>query len=106
MGSIIADLLICGTLVRILWKSQTGFKDTDSVVMRLIRLSIEAAAVPVIAASIKVSLIYSYEDNRHLVFCVLLGRLYSNVCVHVLVTALRAWANSTDFVWIWILIGT
>lgn len=104
MGSIIADLLICGTLVRILWKSQTGFKDTDSVVMRLIRLSIEAAAVPVIAASIKVSLIYSYEDNRHLVFCVLLGRLYSNVCVHVLVTALRAWANSTDFVRI--LIGT
>lgn len=65
--------------MRILWKSQTGFKDTDSVVMRLIRLSVEAAAVPVIAASIKLALIYSFEDNRHLVFCVLLGRLYSNV---------------------------
>ena len=49
--------------------------------MRLIRLSVEAAAVPVIAASIKLALIYAYEDNRHLVFCVLLGRLYSNVCL-------------------------
>lgn len=78
VGSIIADILICATLVRILWQSQTGFKDTDGVVLRLIRLSVESAAVPVIAATIKLALIYSYEDNRHLVFCVLLGRLYSN----------------------------
>lgn len=77
--SIIADVLTSGTLVRILWKSQTGFKDTDGVVFRLIRLTIEAAAVPVIAASVKLGLIYSYHDNKHLVFCVVLGRLYSNV---------------------------
>ena len=63
VGSIIADVLICATLVRILWQSQTGFKDTDGVVLRLIRLSVESAAVPVIAASIKLALIYSYEDK-------------------------------------------
>ncbi|KAF8301476.1 hypothetical protein DL93DRAFT_502485 [Clavulina sp. PMI_390] len=78
IGSILADILICVTLVRILWQSQTGFKDTDSVVLRLIRLSIESAAVPVFCAAIKLALIYSYQDNRHLVFCVVLGRLYSN----------------------------
>ncbi|KAF8324012.1 hypothetical protein DL93DRAFT_2049232, partial [Clavulina sp. PMI_390] len=86
VGSIIADILICGTLVRILWQSQTGFKDTDSVVLRLIRLSVESAAVPVLCAAIKLALIYSYHDNRHLVFCVVLGRLYSNVCPRSLAT--------------------
>ena len=84
--SIIADILTSATLVRILWKSQTGFKDTDGVVFRLIRLTIEAAAVPVIAASIKLALIYSYHDNRHLVFCVVLGRLYSNVSLRYFVS--------------------
>jgi hypothetical protein len=48
--------------------------------MRLIRLSVEAAAVPVIVASVKLALVYSCNDNRHLFFCVLLGRLYANVC--------------------------
>lgn len=52
--------------------------------MRLVRLTIEAAAAPVIAASFKLALIYSYHDNRHLVFCVVLGRLYSNVLLSML----------------------
>ncbi|KAF8309125.1 hypothetical protein DL93DRAFT_2046483, partial [Clavulina sp. PMI_390] len=78
VGSITADVLISATLVHILWGSQTGFKDTDGVVMRLIRLTIEAAAVPSICAAVKLALIYSYHDNRHLIFCVVLGRLYSN----------------------------
>lgn len=76
----LADILISATTVRILWNSKTGFKDTDSVVARLMRLSIEAAAVPTIIASIKLGLIYTARDNKHLVFCVVLARLYSNVC--------------------------
>ena len=51
----------------------------DSVILRLIRLSIEAAVVPVVAASIKLALVYSFDDNQQLMLCVLLARLYSNV---------------------------
>ncbi|KAF8338725.1 uncharacterized protein EI90DRAFT_2404687 [Cantharellus anzutake] len=78
-GSILADILISSTIVRILWRSKTGFKDTDSVVARLMRLSIEAAAVPTISATIKLIFIYTRHDNVHLVICMLLPRLYSNV---------------------------
>ena len=75
----LADILISVTLARILWAGRTGFRDTDSVIMRLIRLTIEAAAVPTIAAAIKLGLIYTAHDNKHLIFCVILGRLYANV---------------------------
>lgn len=76
----LADILISVTLGRLLYQGRTGFRDTDSVITRLIRLTVQAAAVPTVAAAIKLALIYTNHDNKHLVFCVVLPRLYSNVC--------------------------
>lgn len=79
----LADVLITGSLIFILHTSSQAsirvFDPSHPLVKRLIAISIETALPTTIVAGAKLILIYTAHDNKHLVFCIVLTRLYSNV---------------------------
>jgi len=75
---IVADCVVCGTLVYYFTTTQVSFNLTNRLMIRLVRIVVETAIITIIAASIKMYLIFSRHDNMHLLFCLLLPRLYSN----------------------------
>jgi len=81
---IAADFFVCATLVYYLMKAPKGFALTNRIIVRLVRISIETALVTIVAAAVKLYLIFSRSDNMHLLFCLLLARLYSNALLGTL----------------------
>jgi len=76
---IAADFLVCAALVYYFTIStKVRFTLTNRLMMRLVRIVVETAIITIIAAALKMYLIFSRRDNMHLLFCLLLPRLYSN----------------------------
>jgi len=82
--AIAADFFVCVTLVYYFLKVPTGFKVTNRIVIRLVRIAIETALVTIVAAVVKLFLIFTKSDNMHLLICLLLARLYSNALLGAL----------------------
>ncbi|PFH47980.1 hypothetical protein AMATHDRAFT_6241 [Amanita thiersii Skay4041] len=82
IGSAVCDILIAGTMIYILLDARrnSAFKQTETLITKLIIHTIETGAVTVVVASVEVALGIRFKDNHlHLVPAVLLGKMYSNV---------------------------
>jgi len=75
---IAADFVCCTTLIYYFTATKVRFTLTRRLMMRLVRIVVETAIVTIVAAGIKMFLIFSRHDNMHLLLCLLLPRLYSN----------------------------
>jgi len=75
---IAADFVVCCTLVYYFTITKVSSNLTNRLMIRLVRIVVETAIVTIVAAGIKMLLIFSRKDNMHLLFCLLLPRLYSN----------------------------
>ncbi|KAG8895563.1 hypothetical protein FRB99_000462 [Tulasnella sp. 403] len=63
-GSALADVMITASLVAYLSRTSTGFSQTDDVVSRLIRNTVETGAVTATAATAELILFLVYKENN------------------------------------------
>ncbi|KAL4259964.1 DUF6534 domain-containing protein [Pleurotus pulmonarius] len=80
LASAIADALITSTLVYSLYKRKTGFKDTDSVIERVIRFTIQTGMITAVFAILDVVFFLVFPHTTlNFIWDLALGKLYSNV---------------------------
>ncbi|KAF9491726.1 hypothetical protein BDN71DRAFT_1452425 [Pleurotus eryngii] len=85
LASAIADALITSTLVYSLYKRKTGFKDTDSVIERVIRFTIQTGLITALFAILDVVFfLVSPHTTLNFIWDLALGKLYSNVLMSTL----------------------
>ncbi|THH20332.1 hypothetical protein EW146_g1024 [Bondarzewia mesenterica] len=75
--SVAADTLISILLVRHLQKYKTGFPDTDDVINKIIRLTVQTGLFTSLFALLDLILYLTEDTGRHLVFNLALAKLYS-----------------------------
>ncbi|KIO31273.1 hypothetical protein M407DRAFT_19652 [Tulasnella calospora MUT 4182] len=75
-GSALADVMITISLVSYLAKANSGFSQTDDVISKLIRMTVETGAVTATAATAELILFLVYKTNNlHMIpYVVLKGR--------------------------------
>ncbi|ETW75679.1 hypothetical protein HETIRDRAFT_106358 [Heterobasidion irregulare TC 32-1] len=78
VASAAADTLISGVLVTYLRRHRTGFPDTDDVVNKLIRLTVQTGAITSIWAIADLAVYLGDPTAHHLIFNLALAKLYSN----------------------------
>ncbi|KAJ8701333.1 hypothetical protein PTI98_000134 [Pleurotus ostreatus] len=85
LASAIADALITSTLVYSLYKRKTGFKDTDNVIERVIRFTIQTGMITALFAILDVVFfLVSPHTTLNFIWDLALGKLYSNVLMSTL----------------------
>ncbi|KAG6911174.1 hypothetical protein DXG01_003041 [Tephrocybe rancida] len=79
-GSLVVDVVLASILVICLWKSKTGLKELDQVVIHIIKITLESAALPSVCMIIAVGLYHAsphLQDHLILFFVLLTGKLYA-----------------------------
>jgi len=95
----ICDLIITTTLVTFLLRARTSFHGTNTVLNRLITLTVETGMVTAIATWVEIVLLVVHrQDNLHFIICIMLGKLYSNTLLATLNArvALRASSQTSQ----------
>lgn len=78
-GTALCDIIICCAMFYFLSKSRTGFRATDSLLNKLIRITIETGMLTAIIAIIELTLFLTFKHNfYHVVPAFMLSKLYSN----------------------------
>ncbi|KAG1905156.1 uncharacterized protein F5891DRAFT_944525, partial [Suillus fuscotomentosus] len=78
-GTALCDIIICCAMFYFLSKSRTGFRATDSLLNKLIRITIETGMLTAIIAIIELILFLTFKHNfYHVVPAFMLSKLYSN----------------------------
>jgi hypothetical protein len=78
-GTALCDIIICCGMFYFLSKSRTGFRATDSMLNRLIRITIETGMATAVIAIIELTLFLTFKHNfYHVVPAFMLSKLYSN----------------------------
>jgi len=78
-GTAACDVIIASLMVYFLSRSRTGFRSTDSVLNKLIRIIVETGMATAIVAIIELSMFLSFKHNfYHIVPSLMLSKLYSN----------------------------
>ncbi|KAI0043719.1 hypothetical protein FA95DRAFT_1563039 [Auriscalpium vulgare] len=98
-GSFVADVLICGCMIWILYdaKTQTMWTESGSLFNRLILNAIQTGLVTVICATVDLALFVHFENaNYHLTPAYILGKLYSNSLMVTLNARRRRTTRNTD----------
>ncbi|KAJ7203953.1 hypothetical protein B0H12DRAFT_1243701 [Mycena haematopus] len=84
-GAASADIIITGALTFYLWKSNTGFRETHALIVRLIRLTIETGCVTAAVAITDFTLFFAIPDKPYFIAAgVILPKLYANTILAVL----------------------
>lgn len=84
-GTACCDLLIAGSMTYHLYWSQTSFKQTNAMLTRLIRLTVETGAICAAFAVADLGLFIHFKyNNLHLPMCMALAELYANSLLMVL----------------------
>ncbi|PVG01201.1 hypothetical protein CPB86DRAFT_119302 [Serendipita vermifera] len=84
-GTALCDLVISATIVTFLLIKISGFKPTDNVVTKVIKMTVEIGAITTSAASADLILFLLFPGNNlHLIFCIPLAKLYSNTLLAML----------------------
>ncbi|KAG8927506.1 hypothetical protein FRC03_011812 [Tulasnella sp. 419] len=78
-GSAIVDVIITASLVTYLARSSTGFTDTDDIIAKLIRMTVETGACTTTAAILELVLFLVYQTtNLYMIPALPLAKLYTN----------------------------
>lgn len=78
-GSLALDIIVTSILISSLWRSRTGIRETDKIVLHVILLTWESAALPSICMFIAACLYHGaprVHDHLVLFFVLLTGKLY------------------------------
>jgi len=82
---VFTDVLITALLLFFLQRSKTGFKHTDSIIERLIRISVETAAIGLFVCIIDVVVFTTKTNtNLHFLFALPQPRIYTNTLMMTL----------------------
>ncbi|KAH7882693.1 hypothetical protein F5I97DRAFT_1931304 [Phlebopus sp. FC_14] len=74
----IGDVLIAGTLVWYLSRRRTGFAETDNIINRIMRLTVQTGLITAICAVTDLVCYMTITSGIHLIFNIPLAKLYSN----------------------------
>jgi hypothetical protein len=77
-GAAFTDLLITTSLVWYLRRTRTGITQTDDLISKIIRLTIQTGLATSVCACIDLVLYLSYDNNLHLIFNFPLCKIYTN----------------------------
>ncbi|KAG2341896.1 hypothetical protein BDR05DRAFT_935901 [Suillus weaverae] len=78
-GTALCDIIICCAMFYFLSNSRTGFRATDSMLNKLIRITIETGMVTAMIAIVELTLFLTFKHNfYHVVPAFILSKLYSN----------------------------
>ncbi|KAF8491762.1 hypothetical protein JB92DRAFT_2752710, partial [Gautieria morchelliformis] len=78
-GSAVCDIIIAGCMVYFLSRSHTGYANTDRVLSRLVRLTVETGLMTASVATIDLILFLVFQHNSvHLIPALTLAKLYTN----------------------------
>jgi len=90
VGSAVCDVLIAITMTYYLSTRNTGFRSTNVLISRLIRMTVETGTITATMATLDVILFLSFRHaNYHTVPALILAKLYSNTCLAVLNSRIR-----------------
>ncbi|KAF9461106.1 hypothetical protein BDZ94DRAFT_858982 [Collybia nuda] len=85
VGSAVCDIIIAVFMVFFLSRRATGFKATQTLITKVMRLTIETGSLTATVAIIDVILFLAFpESNFHVAPAFILGKLYSNTLVTTL----------------------
>ncbi|KAF8643220.1 hypothetical protein AX16_009154 [Volvariella volvacea WC 439] len=85
VGSAVCDVIIAILMIYFLSKRNTGFKKTQMLVTKLIKLTVETGAITATIATLDVILFLVFQEkNYHTVPALTLAKLYSNTALAVL----------------------
>ncbi|RDB29913.1 hypothetical protein Hypma_014087 [Hypsizygus marmoreus] len=80
------DLVIAGLMARLLYRSRTGFRNTDTVIKRLIRGAIQTGCFAAIfVMGDLIAFLVSTDSNLYGMFAIPLGRIYTNTLMDTLI---------------------
>ncbi|KAG1837489.1 hypothetical protein F4604DRAFT_2000616, partial [Suillus subluteus] len=95
-GTALCDIIICCAMFYFLSKSRTGFRATDSMLNRLIKITIETGMASAVIAIIELTLFLIFKHNfYHVVPAFMLSKLYSNSFL-VLLNSRKSIKRSTN----------
>ncbi|KZT63568.1 hypothetical protein DAEQUDRAFT_733668 [Daedalea quercina L-15889] len=78
-GTASCDVIIACTMIYYLWSNRTGYKNTNKIINRLIRVIVETGMATAILAILDLVFFLHFKHNYyHLVCALLLSKLYSN----------------------------
>lgn len=78
-GTALCDLIIAMAMIYYLTQSRTGFKSTNVLITKVIRVTVETGLICAAFAIIDLSFFLGYRDNNyHLAPSIALSKLYSN----------------------------
>jgi hypothetical protein len=85
-GSAICDSIIAITMVTFLFRARnSAFQDTNTVLNRLITLTVETGMATALATLVEIILLVaSSHNNLHFLVCIMLAKLYSNTLLATL----------------------
>ncbi|KAG8822123.1 hypothetical protein FRC17_009647 [Serendipita sp. 399] len=84
-GTALCDLIITTAIVSFLLIKIAGFKPTDNVVSKVIKMTVETGALTTSFATADLILFLLFPaTNLHLIFCIPLAKLYSNTLLAML----------------------
>lgn len=90
----VGDMLITGILVRFLRKHKTGFKNSDMIVDRIIRVTVQTGLITSIVAILDLIFFLADPTGTHLIFNFPLCKLYTNSMMSSL-NSRKGWRIST-----------
>ncbi|KAJ7486295.1 hypothetical protein B0H11DRAFT_2015532 [Mycena galericulata] len=84
-GAASTDIIITAAMSYYLWKSKTGFRETQALLVRLITLTIETGCVTAAVAIVDFTLFFAIPDKPYFIAAgVILPKLYANTILAVL----------------------
>jgi len=100
-GSLVCDFLIAASMVTILLQAKvnSAFRQTDTLITKLIVHTVETGVITVVTAIVDLSLYLKFPNNYlHIVPALILGKMYSNIALANLNgrTRHRAWGDQTS----------
>ncbi|KAJ7465742.1 hypothetical protein B0H11DRAFT_2049135 [Mycena galericulata] len=102
-GAASTDIIITASLSYYLWRSKTGLRETNALLVRLIRLTIQTGSVTAVVAITDFTLFYAIPDKPYFITAgVILPKLYANTILAVLnarfqIAGGRGVSQSVDF---------
>lgn len=87
-GTALCDVILAGSMIYYLHKSQTGFRATTTLLSKFIRITIETGLTCATFAVLDLALFLAFENNNyHLAPSIALSKIYANsllvVSIHV-----------------------
>jgi len=78
-GTALCDVIITVSMIYYLTTARTGFRATNAILVKIVRVTVETGLVCSTFAILDLSLFLSFENNYyHMVMCIALSKLYSN----------------------------